>query len=197
VRDAYDAVSEAWTRARRAGQDAREREWLERFFAMLPDDSAVLDLGCGSGAPILVETLARGHRAIGVDFSREQLNRARSLCPSAPLIQADIAAIQFASMSFNGVIAYDSIWHIPIAEHSRIFERIADWLVDGGAALLTLAAVDDKGELFTELEGAPIFYDARPEPENLRLLRAAGLTIVGHHVRGGHMIILVSRRRGA
>jgi cyclopropane fatty-acyl-phospholipid synthase-like methyltransferase len=199
VRDAYDAVADAWGRARRAPQaDARERAWLERFFAALPNDASVLDLGCGSGAPMLVEVIERGYRAMGVDFSRQQLLQARSRCPRAALLQADIAEVEFESASFDGVIAYDSIWHVPRQEHSPIFERIREWLVVGGAALFTLAAAKGEGELFTELIGVPVFYDSRPEAASLQMLGAAGFSIVGHDLKPvsgarpaeGHLIVL-------
>jgi cyclopropane fatty-acyl-phospholipid synthase-like methyltransferase len=83
----------------------RGRTWLERFPANLPDAAAVLDLGCGSGAPILADLLQRGHRVVGVDLSREQLLQAQARCPQAALVKADIGDVDFADESFDGVIA--------------------------------------------------------------------------------------------
>lgn len=192
VRDAYDAVADAWGEERRArGQDARERRYVDRFCAALPAGARVLDLGCGSGAPILEDLIGRGFRVTGVDLSAEQVAQARARCPAATVQQADLTELGFEPGSFEGVIAYDSIWHVPREEHRRVFETIRAWLVPGGEALLTVGAVDgDRTELFTELNGAPIFYDAWPEDVSLGMLRDAGLSILVHDVRDGHLVVL-------
>jgi SAM-dependent methyltransferase len=198
VRDAYDAIADTWGQARRTGsRDPREVEWLKRLFALLPDDARVLDLGCGSGAPILAELIHRGYRVTGVDLSREQLIRARTRCAAASLLQGDLAEIEFAPASFDGVIAYDSIWHLPRAEHQRVFAGICRWLVPGGAALFTLGAPDvaDGEGLFTELMGAPIFYDAWPRMVSLQMLDAAGLTVLAQHQPpADHSLIVLVRK---
>jgi SAM-dependent methyltransferase len=196
VRRTYDRVADSWGQARRSTTaPGRERTWMERFLASVPHQATLLDLGCGSGAPILADLLRRGHRVVGVDFSREQLREARVRCPEAFLVLADIGDVDFAEGSFAGIIAYDSLWHLPRHEHRRVFEGMRKWLVRGVAALLTVAAAD--GELFTELMGAPVFYDAWPEATSLTLLRTAGFSIVGRDFQpvgngrsDGHLIVL-------
>lgn len=198
VQRAYDQVVDTWGQARRtAAISTRESTWVERFHSALPSGASVLDLGCGSGAPILLDVLRRGHRVVGVDFSREQLLGARIRCPQALLVQADIGEVEFAASSFDGIIAYDSLWHLPRDEHPRVFDGIRRWLAGGGTALLTLAV--GNGALFTDLMGAPVFYDAWPEATSLRMLGDAGLSVVGHHFQPveeggaeGHLIILVA-----
>ena len=113
------------------------------------------------------------------------------------MVRAEIGAVEFAAQSFAGVIAYDSLWHLPRNEHPEVFRGIRRWLVTGGTALLTVAVGD--GELFTELMGAPVFYDAWPEATTRHMLLAARLAIVGHDFQPvengraeGHLIVLVS-----
>ena len=48
-------------------------------FAELPADSLVLDAGCGPGL-VSAPLLAAGHRVVGVDLSREMIERARKRC---------------------------------------------------------------------------------------------------------------------
>jgi SAM-dependent methyltransferase len=198
VRAAYDAVAEPWGQARRsASPDPREREWLARFFSRLPIGGRVLDLGCGSGAPILTKLADRGYRVTGVDLSREQIIQARRRCPGAILVQGDMADLAFAPASFAGVVVYDSLWHVPRTEHQRVFASISEWLLPGGAALFTLGAAEKEGGpgLFTELMGAPIFYDAWPRAVTFALLGAAGLTVVGHDLppANGSLIVLTEK----
>jgi SAM-dependent methyltransferase len=197
VQRAYDQVAGAWGEARRSRPaSSREHTWLERFLARVPPNSTLLDLGCGSGAPILADLLDRGHRAVGVDFSREQLLEARARCPEARLVRADIGDVDFAKGSFAGAVAYDSLWHLPRSEHQRVFNAMRTWIAPGGVALLTVAVGD--GELFTELLGAPVFYDAWPESTSLGMLQEAGFSVLGRDFqpvraggREGHLIVLV------
>jgi len=183
---------------RSCGREA-ERTWVDRFLAALPSDARVLDLGCGVGVPILTNLVARGCRAVGVDFSRSCLREARALCPGAALVRADLAEVEFAPAAFDAAIAFDSIWHVPRQEHARVFARLRTWLGERASFLLTLAAASEtEGEIFTDLIGAPIYYDAQPKAQSLHLLRASGFRIVDHHLEPvsdarpstGHLIIL-------
>ena len=46
----YQRHADDWGRDR--GRSLVEKEWLDRFFALLPLKPAVLDVGCGAGEPI-------------------------------------------------------------------------------------------------------------------------------------------------
>src|SRR5262245_1126025 len=95
VQDGYGAVATEYARARRVGP--RERKWIERVTAMLPAGARVLDLGCGNGEPHLVAMLDRGMRVTGVDFSSEQVARARARCPSAVILEDDLCEVELPS----------------------------------------------------------------------------------------------------
>ena len=189
VRDCYDAVAEKWgegnrQRLRAHHPDAvRERRWYDRFADSLPPAARVLDLGCGNGEPFLADLLARGHRAVGVDLSHVQLARARTHCPAAALVEADMAEVAFADAVFDGIWSLHAIWNLPRHEHAPLFARARRWLRDGGVALLTMAGlspekiVDGPG-LFTQLLGAPTFYDAQTTDSALAALAAAGFDVV-------------------
>ncbi|MET0725110.1 MAG: methyltransferase domain-containing protein [Leifsonia sp.] len=57
-------------------------QWVDEFLDRLPAGANVLDLGCGDGA--VTERIARaGHRVVGVDYSNEALNLARSSSKTA------------------------------------------------------------------------------------------------------------------
>lgn len=202
VRDGYDAVAEKYAKARCVGP--REKEWIDRFLYGLPHSARVLDLGCGNGDPNLAAMVARGFRVTGLDFSHEQVIRARARCPTATVIEGDISEVEIQPATFDGVLAYDSIFHVPREEHAAVFTRIGRWLVDGGSALLTFGFTpeDGGGDLLTDHLGALTFYSAWPLRVSLESLRAAGLTALDHDVQanpadseveGGHVIVLVRR----
>lgn len=192
VRACYDAIAELWARERgERVHDPIERTWVDRFIATFVRGARVLDLGCGNGAPIMTELIAQGLVVTGVDFSAEQLRRARARCPGARLIEADLTEVAFAPESFDGVIALDSIWHVPREEHADVFVQIHDWLAPGGHALITLGAPEHGEEADNTFLGVPTFYSGWPLRTTVELLRAARIRIVEHELsRRGLMMLL-------
>jgi SAM-dependent methyltransferase len=191
VRKSYDAISTTWGRDREAMDDPRERDWLARFSAALVG-TRVLELGCGGGV-ILRQLEARGLRTIGVDFSPAQLERARAACPLAVLVQADLAGVEFAPDSFDGVVIYDSLWHVPREEHGAVLERVRRWLVRGAPLLLTVGAPEEAGEGDTTLCGEQMFYAAWPREVTFELLRRAGFNLVAFDDAPDRALILLAR----
>jgi hypothetical protein len=95
-------------------------------------------------------------------------------------VQADLAELEFAPESFDGVIAYDCLWHVPREEHGSVFAAIRRWLVDGAPLLVSVAAIDesDPREPDATLCGAPIYYSGWPRETTMALLAAARFAIV-------------------
>ncbi len=194
VRACYDAVAETWAKERGDRvRDPIEREWIDRFTATLAPGARVLDLGCGNGAPIMSELLAQGFRVTGVDFSSQQLRLARARCPGALLIEADLTEVALAPESFDGVIAFDSIWNVPREEHAAVFARLHDWLRPGAHALLTLGAPEEGDQPDNTLLGVPTFYSGWPLRTTRELLSAAHLTVVDHDLTRRGLLMFLRR----
>jgi cyclopropane fatty-acyl-phospholipid synthase-like methyltransferase len=208
VRDCYDAVGDAYAESRRWSREPgpdeeRERAWYERFVAMLPAGGRVLDLGCGSGDLYLADLHARGFRAVGVDLSHRQVVRAHERCPDVLVFEGDAAEVEFADAAFAGVMSYHAIFHMPRQEHAGVFARVRRWLVEGGVALLTMAETtetDPAEGLFTDLLGAPTYYDAHREHVPLALVAAAGFDVIdayrpNPYDRSGGVLMALARAR--
>ena len=126
VRQSYDACAETYGDSRRAEPGVEIRGLLER----LDDGAAVLDIDCGTGVPIS-KSLAERYSVTGVDLSREMIIRARENVPNGKFICDDVMSVDFEPSSFDSVVAFYSMFHIPREEQPALFHRIHRWLKPG------------------------------------------------------------------
>ena len=177
VADGFDRIAEtyaAWVE--RDGIGHREAH-LALLETQLPAGARVLDLGCGAGVPIS-RRLAERFEVTGVDISERQVELARANVPGAVFIHGDMLAQAFPEASFDAVVAFFSIFHLPREEHGAIFDKIAVWLRPGGYLVASTGTYSDPGTVEEDWLGAPMYWSFYPSARSLELVRASGLEIV-------------------
>lgn len=200
VRAGYDRVAADYNSARLA-ESADE---LAPLLDVLAPGSTVLDLGCGTGVPI-ARALARSHTVVGVDMSGGQLALAQRQAPAASLIHADIASVAFHPASFDAVVSFYAIFHLPLSEHAPLIARIGGWLKPGGYLMATFSPNRQEG--YTEdFFGAEMYWSNLGLPEYRALLEKNGFEIlynriVGHgyaneDVKPEHHPLVLARKAG-
>ena len=118
---------------------------LRRLIKLLPENASVLDVGCGAGHPVST-TLAAHAIVTGVDISEAQAQAARAVLPdTATVIQGDITALEFPPESFDAIVSFYTLFHVPREEHHGLLRNIARWLRPGGHTLLTTARTNHPG----------------------------------------------------
>jgi SAM-dependent methyltransferase len=135
VRRGYDAVSMRYDKW--SGGESKYSAWLSELGQRIPAGGAVLDLGCGSGLPVARDLTAAGFRFTGVDISEVQILRARELVPAAAFLQADISSVGFDSESFDAVVSFFALIHLPLVDQLPLLRRVAGWLRPGGLFVAT------------------------------------------------------------
>lgn len=141
VRSGYDEIASTYA-DRRAGE-GRERDLVEEISADLDAGSLVLDAGCGAGTPATA-VLGETHDVVGLDISTEQLGLALATVPEASVVQGDLAALPFAADTFDAVVSYHAVIHVPKEEHASVFAEFRRVLEPGGRLLAALG--DDPWE---------------------------------------------------
>jgi SAM-dependent methyltransferase len=96
---------------------------MHRLFDSLAP-SVVLDAACGTGrhSASLAE---RGHRIIGVDLSREMLDRARAKVPTGRFLEGSFTALPLRSDSVDAAVCALAMVHLPeVSDAARELARV-------------------------------------------------------------------------
>jgi cyclopropane fatty-acyl-phospholipid synthase-like methyltransferase len=191
MQNAYDHIAEQWhSQSRGQAYIDHVLRYVDLAVAGLQPGSRVLDLGCGTGAPVAKYLVEKGFRVTGVDQSEKMLEIAKREVPEAEFIHSDMINVELAP-GFAAAIAWDSIFHVERKHHSEIFQLIADALEPGGRLLLSVggsdaaataeefaATYDAIAEGFTsEMFGHTFFYSGYAPRVTRGLLEAAGFEI--------------------
>ena len=177
VESGYDRMAEQYL-ATKDPEDPLALAALEDLASLLPPEAAVLDLGCGAGVPVTRWLADRGFAITGVDVSARQLELACANVPEGTFLKADMTEVIFEPETFDAVVAFHSIIHVPRTEHPALLKSIHRWLEPGGALLATMTVADYEGrDDDWEGWGAPMVWSHYDENANVAMLRDAGFEI--------------------
>lgn len=198
VRRGYDAVSVRYDAA--YGAETKYQSLLGELCRRIPIGETVLDLGCGSGVPVASALASAGCRVTGMDISEVQIRRARERVPQAEFICADATAASFGAASFDAVVSFFALIHIPLAEQPPLLRRIAGWLRPGGSFVATTGHTEWTGIEENWLGGgAPMWWCHADAATNREWIEQAGLTVEREEFipegNGGHALFWAHRPR--
>jgi SAM-dependent methyltransferase len=181
VADGYDQIAERYADwSARSFDDPRHR-YTDLVLDRLPAGAAVLELGCGAGLPTTAR-LAERFAVTGVDLSARQIELARRNVPRAAFAQADMATLDLPPASFDAVVAFYAITHVPRDEHRALLASISRWLRPGGLLVTTMGARSSPDTVERDWLGAPMFFSHFGARANERLVREAGLRPVSARI---------------
>jgi len=175
VKAGYNNIADRYLAERtRDGADVR---LLRDFIELLAPKSKVLDAGCGAGLPI-AEMLAEHFDVIGVDFSKEQVERAKKNVPNAHFFREDMTELDFPDESLDGICSYYAIIHIPREEHASLFANFHRMLKTSGVALLCLGAEDLIDDIDEDFLGTRMYWSHYNSETYIKMLKECGFTII-------------------
>ncbi len=172
VRRGYDSCSESYSAAR---QDEPPVE-LGRLTERLLPGSAVLDLGCGAGQPV-ARALSEDFRVTGVDFSAEQIRRAKKAVPRATFLCMDVMDYSPEPATFDAICAFYVLFHLPRDQQVELAGRIHGWLRPGGVFLGSVGRVNEQPYTENDFFGATMFWTHISLGEYMSIFREAGFDV--------------------
>jgi trans-aconitate methyltransferase len=170
--------------------------YADKFLQLLlphfdcPDSCTILDIGCGTGIPLTRQLAKSGAKVIGLDISAKMIEKARRNVPNASFRNGDMATIQFET-KFDGVFAWDSLFHIPLEKQEEVIRKIIGWLNPNGVFLFT--AGGNHGELVSEMFGTPFYYSSLSADQYENILEEENCRVIIHDIddpsSDGHRVI--------
>lgn len=132
-----------------------------------------LDVGCGCNTRFTHLLEAQGFQVEGVDVSAEMIALAKKNHPSGTFHSADICTWELPRQ-YHFISAWDSTWHLPLAEQAPVLKKLTAALAPGGVLILTTGGLDAPEEKHDSSMGVPVLYSVLGIPETLRILAECG-----------------------
>lgn len=153
VSETYNRIA-AWFAANR-DQALSERKYLDKLIDLAGCHADVLDLGCGTGLPIMKYLLEKGMKVTGVDASSRMLDIARKNLPDQLFLHADMRELAL-ERKFDVIIAWHSFFHLPSADQPHMFAIFERHLRPGGLLLFTSGR--EEGEVWGMNGGENLYH---------------------------------------
>lgn len=169
----YDKIAEKWHSFRK---NCKINLCISEFADIIAKGGNILDVGCGTGHPVAEYFLERGFRITGIDPSAKMLEKAKDLeCDRASFLHTDFLNFRTDKI-FDAILAFDSLWYIPLEKQPLIYKKASSLLKNGGYFMFTHGKTqgETQGEMFNE----PFLYAALSLDEVKDLLSENGFKII-------------------
>jgi len=173
VRRGYDMCAEAYS----ASRTNEEEPILSQLHSTLKPGSRALDLGCGSGIPV-TSALARKYDTVGIDISVVQVEMATTNVPNAEIVLGDMSDLPFDDESFDAVVSFYALFHVPKREQLKVFNQIHSILKTGGYLLATLAMRDEASYTEDDFFGTTMYWSNYGFEHYLAMLEELDFAII-------------------
>lgn len=176
-------------------------DFLQEFLHFLnsrcvfSSSTSILDIGCGTGLPLTKQLASSGATVTGIDVSAEMILKARKNVPEAAYIEGDVLTTKFKE-SFDGILAWDSLFHIPFDKQEQAVRKIAGLLKPKGVFLFT--AGGKAGEFVSCMFETEFYYSSLSPERYASILSEENCLVILNEIddprSNGHRVICCRKR---
>ena len=166
----YDKIAQWWHQQHRDSHYGVAQ--VNRALQFCQPGGSALDVGCGAGGRI-VRLLQQHQLAVtGIDVSAEMIKLAIENHPEESFFVDDICSFE-SDEQFDFVVAWDSIFHLPLEQQEPVVNKLCALLKPAGVLIYTFG--DAQGEHQDTWHGQPFHYSSIGITGNLALLALHGV----------------------
>lgn len=144
-----------------------------KAISMVENYGNALDIGCGCTGRFIELLLSKGFTPEGVDISDKMIHLAKQRHPNIVFHHNDICSWRIPQ-KYDFITAWDSIWHIPLAEQENVLSKIIESLNPGGIFIFSFGGTDEVGDHRDSFMGPEIYYSSLGTNGFLSLLMNLG-----------------------
>jgi len=168
IAKSYNQIADRWNGDEFQRSNGIEQH--ERAIAFLDNRRNALDIGCGSSGRIIDLLIGHGFIVEGLDVSDRMIELAKKRHPDTRFHYADIVNWEFTT-KYDLISAWDSIWHLPLANQEAVLAKILQGLTSGGVCIFTTAGLDAPEEKTDSAMGPPMYYSVLGIPKTLQVIK--------------------------
>ncbi|XHF98643.1 hypothetical protein AWENTII_002189 [Aspergillus wentii] len=131
----FDEIAKRYEAA--FSEDPSLHQIIDRVLPLLPRNSCILDVGCGTGKPVSFRMARAGHKVTGIDISQQMLGIAERQVSSSGL-EAEFEKTDMTKYTpadgtrFDAIFAIFSLFNISHAQTMEMLGKFREWLKPGG-----------------------------------------------------------------
>ncbi len=174
----------------------KNEKYLQTLVTYLKPKSKILDIGCGSGVPISKYFFDQNFDVTGLDISEEMIKLAKNNLPQCTFLVQDMTDINLPNNSFDAIVAFYSIIHVPREEHKTLLQKLHSLLKKGGYILITMGS-DEWEDTSEDFHGAKMFWSHYDSKKNIKLVKESGFDIIESEIDtswGEKHLVIVAKK---
>lgn len=171
-KNSYNRIIDDWIKAR---NNSIVNKPIIDFADRINTNGNILDIGCGTGLPIDKYFSERNFSIIGIDASDKMLEIAKSNeIKNTQFFLSDFFNFD-SNERFDGIIAWDSLFHFPKQRQKDIYSKVYSLLNPGGFFLFTHGK--EENEHIDEMFGEQFYYSCLSKDFVLDLMNEIGFEL--------------------
>lgn len=173
ISSAYDHLAERWLDDQ--FNQANGVEQHRRALAFLADagEGWALNVGCGCNTRLNPLMRARHLQIEGIDISERMVALAKAADPTVIVHHADAVTWQ-SKRQYRFISAWDSIWHVQLAQQRALLHKLMGALEPGGVFIFSNGGLDAPAEHVDSAMGPRVYYATLGIPGLLALIGETG-----------------------
>lgn len=156
IGSAYNEITHLWQSEK--FKLANGMEAHKKALSFVKGRGKALDIGCGCTGRFIDFLQKEGFMPEGVDISDEMLRLAKQKHPDVTFHHQDICCQWQPPEKYDFITAWDSIWHIPLAQQESVMTKLIDSLNKGGVLIFSFGGTDEPSEHTDSFMGPEIYY---------------------------------------